>query len=367
MGDCVTNEDDKLSLPQPPPPAPARREAAIDAAMHRFDAGDAAADVKEVPTPRPHRGIFHRPQIGILIAASLVAVIGAPLAWRTATQKTKPATELAAGDLKTFDVEEPPPAAMPPAIALKPQAISPRPITATDAEASKGEAEEAGTPTRLAEGKVAREAAPDDRHELALAQLDARTAPMMAPPAAPAPPPVAMKAEAPMAAGARADRASPVDNIVVTAAKRRGKAVPPRGDWNICTIDDPRQSLAACKSFINPAAKGTKGEAAADIANGLSFAWTGDLSRAIAAFSDAIAIAPRSSIAYLNRALVYRRQGDAQHALADLNESVRLAPGSARAYHHRSQVQRELGNEKAADSDEQRAIDLDERYEVLVN
>ena len=46
---------------------------------------------------------------------------------------------------------------------------------------------------------------------------------------------------------------------------------------------------------------------------------------------------------------------------------MRLAPGSARAYYHRSQLQRELGNEKAANADEQRMIDLDERYEVLIN
>jgi len=363
----VTNEDDRLSLPQPPPPAPARREAAIAAAMRRFDAGDAVADASEVPTSRPHRSIFRRPQIGILVAASLVAVIGAPLAWRTATQKTTPATELAARNLKTFDVEEPPPAAKPPGIVFEPQGIAPPPITATDVPEGKVEAEEAAAPPTLVEGKTAREAAPDDRHELAVAQLDARAAAMMAPPAAPAPPPAVMKAEAPTAAGARADRASPIDNIVVTAAKRRGKAVPTRGDWNICTIDDPQQSLAACKSLINPAAKGLKGKAAAHIADGLSFAWAGDMGRAVAAFSDAIAIAPRSSIAYLNRALVYRRQGDEHGALADLDESVRLAPGSARAYYHRSQVQSELGNEKAADSDEQRAIDLDERYEVLVN
>jgi len=363
----VTNEDDKLSLPQPPPPAPAAREAAIAAAMRRFDAGDAVADASEVPTSRPHRSIFRRPQIGILVAASLVAVIGAPLAWRTATQKTKPATELAARDLKTFDVEEPPPAAKPPGIVFEPQGIAPPPITDADTQASKGEGEEAAAPPMLAEGKMARQAAPDDRHELTLAQMDANAGPMMAPPAAPAPPPAGMNAEAPTAAGARADRASPVDNIVVTAAKRRGKAVPARGDWNICTIDDPQQSLAACNSLVNPAAKGAKGEAAAHIADGLSFAWAGDMGRAVAAFSDAIAIAPRSSIAYLNRALVYRRQGDTQRALADLNEAVRLAPGSARAYYHRSQLQRELGNEKAANADEQRMIDLDERYEVLIN
>jgi len=105
------------------------------------------------------------------------------------------------------------------------------------------------------------------------------------------------------------------DSIVVTSAKRRGRAVPDRGDWNACTIKDPKRSLAACRYLIDPGAKGIKGQAAAHLADGLSLAWQGNMDRAIAAFDRAIAVAPKSSLAYLNRGLAYQRQGDTDRGL----------------------------------------------------
>jgi hypothetical protein len=69
--------DDRLSLPVPPPPNPAARRAAIDAAMRRFDG------IGDAPAPRRRRSLAgwasaHRGLAGGLVTAALIAVISIP-------------------------------------------------------------------------------------------------------------------------------------------------------------------------------------------------------------------------------------------------------------------------------------------------
>jgi len=394
----MAGEDDDigLSLPQPPPPAPARRDAAIQEAMRRFDADGEGTRTKPART-EPRRsdsrwGISHRPQLGMLAAASLVAVIGLPLAWLTVTQRTEPAAELASrerADIKTFDVEEAPPSAAmsasrPPAVAFEPPMVAPPPIVAPRddearfAESATSPAQASSTgkreaPSMLAEGKATRDAnSVDGRRDTMLAQADITAFPVMVAPVAPAapaaaaPPPPPMKAEGVAAAENRGELADSRD-VIVTAAKRRGRAVPERGDWNACTIDDPKRSLAACKFLINLSAKGTKGQAAARLAEGLSLAWQGNIERAIAAFDQAIAINPKSSLAYLNRGLAWRQKGDDNRALTDLDQAVKLAPNTARGYYNRGLLLRERGDDRRARADQARAVDLDADYGAVID
>jgi hypothetical protein len=135
----------------------------------------------------------------------------------------------------------------------------------------------------------------------------------------------------------------------VAAARSPGR----RGDWNACTIEDPARSLAGCQV---PAAA----------ADGLQRAWTGDWDGARRAFDSALAAAPRSSAAYLNRGLLRRRSGELEAALGDLDRAVRYSPRSARYYYHRSLVLRQLGDPARAREDEARAIELDPRYAGVV-
>jgi tetratricopeptide (TPR) repeat protein len=166
--------------------------------------------------------------------------------------------------------------------------------------------------------------------------------------------------------GTRVSKSSNADlssaDIVVTGQARSAARRAGRGDWNACTVNDPNQSLSACKKLVDKAASGP---AATHIAEGLSLAWQDDLDGAIAAFDQAIAVSPRLSFAYLNRGQAYLREGELTRALADLDLAVRYAPNSARNYYSRSLVRRQSGDTRRAEADEARAVDLDERYDVL--
>src|SRR5205809_766366 len=68
-------DNESVSLPEPPPPRPAARDAAIGAAMRRFDGAAGSAGAK------PRVAWSRRPQLQLAIAASLVLAVGLPATW----------------------------------------------------------------------------------------------------------------------------------------------------------------------------------------------------------------------------------------------------------------------------------------------
>jgi hypothetical protein len=74
------DSDDTVSLPSPPPPRPAARRDAIDAALRKFDG------VEEAPAERAARGgpsriswaTMHRRPAGALVTAALIAIVFIP-------------------------------------------------------------------------------------------------------------------------------------------------------------------------------------------------------------------------------------------------------------------------------------------------
>jgi hypothetical protein len=402
------------SLPQPPPPSPARREAAIGLAMARFDARDGSAPpfpARPAARHAPWWRISGRPQIGALVTAVIVAMIGGPVAWMTLNDSVEsdspPKPEIRAEAPASPGARMPTQGATPD---MRPSPVAAPPSAAT---------------ARFSESKDAAASKP-------IAQAESSFAPaMLPPPPPPPPPPPAMaRADAVPAASPRASppnartsaqardaedrdvvtgsairgRPSPgtsvvaIDregvaatgansatelqrapqakggfaaqesrkeaddrSIVVTGTARRTRAIE-RGDWNACLVSDPTRSLRGCRNLVNSNAKGTSGRAAAHVADGLKRAWSGDLNGAVAAFSQAIDTAPGNALAYLNRGLAYQRKGDLARAAADLDRAVRLDPGAARGYYSRGQLLRQQGNLRRARTDEQRAIQLDPDY-----
>ena len=360
----AADDDIAAFLPKPPPPAPARRTAAIDQALHVFDRrGDALGAPGSARPARspPWWSSLGRPYAGPLVAAASIALIGIPVAWNALSDPTRVSGEMAPG-------------------AAADDAAGPL----TDAAGAK----QADVVLSEPPDSMARGPASEPGDAQALAEAPAAGAPMALAPAAPmeaAPPPFGELADADAAEPAlamseendvvvtgtriarpelQAPNALAVDAPRTTSARAASKAAT-RGDWNACTVDDPDRSLAGCGTLIDPAAEGAGGRAAAHLADGLGLAWGGDLNGAIRAFDRAIAADPTSAFAYLNRGLAYRRIGSLDRALADLDRAVRFAPRSARALFQRSLLLRQKGEARAADADLERAIALDRRYAAL--
>jgi hypothetical protein len=389
------DSDIAAALPEPPPPRPARRDAAIAEALRRFDGGDRQA----AAPPAAWRGRVVRPRFAALATIALVALVALPM-WMSGDHPLRgvsresptsgvpsaipgaarspaapgPIADRSGVPAPPVLAETPPPVTVPPLVPASSPPASPAaaPVDALHADARDGaDIASFAAPARQPADEKRLDKDLSGRRENRVALADAAPAPPP-PPAVNAPAAPAMaglaKAEAPEAGivvtGRRADESS--DDVVVTGQLRSAAKPARRGDWNACTVNDPKHRLGACTKLVDPAAPGADGRAAAQIADGLSRAWQDDFDGAIAAFDQAIAISPRLSFAYLNRGLAYAREGESERALADLDQAVRYAPNAARNYYNRGLLWRQRGDSARSDADMARAVALDRRYKALV-
>lgn len=360
----IGDDDIRALLPDPPPPAPKRREAAIGEAMARFD-GKAPPARALRPAATPWWKQMQRPQAGLLAAAALVVAVGLPLAWRTGPVPLPPPTK----EQVAHSAAEEAPSRL--SEASQAPAIGAAATTAPSQVAVAGSDRAPAAPAT---------ATPEAK------RMDAGYASPSAPPAPAPPPPPAMRAEqsapivvqgqmrkealqdTPLAVSvASSENVRDSGSDVVVTGTRLSKSKPlGRGDWNACTVADPSRTLSRCRTLADKAAKAVRDQADAHLSAGLKQAWDGDMDGAIDAFDAAIAAAPGLSAAYLNRGLAYDRQGDSERAIADLDAAVRYAPKSARAYYNRSVLLRKYGDPKRAAADEQQAMNLDARYQAIL-
>jgi hypothetical protein len=201
----VTDSDDMISLPGPPPPRPAARQAAIDAALRKFDGiGEASTErgVGERPTWIRWATMDWRPA-GALVTAALVAVISIPVI-QDAMRDQSPSMVPQAGEPKV----------------VGPDRLSSDCATADCARQDEAMSEPAqtrlsdvaGEPPSPAQALAASPVEAEDRRETASAEthqeaaFEAAAPVMAAPPPPPPPPPSEPEAE-----GSR--------NIVVTGSR----------------------------------------------------------------------------------------------------------------------------------------------------
>ena len=80
--------DNSVSLPTPPPPRPAARREAIEAALKKFDG-------IEVPAKRPARSWWasHQRQLGAFATAAIIAVVSIPVALSVLQDQPKSAPQ----------------------------------------------------------------------------------------------------------------------------------------------------------------------------------------------------------------------------------------------------------------------------------
>jgi hypothetical protein len=349
----MTGDDElKAFLPEAPPPAPKRREAAIAGALARFD----GAPAPEV-APRPARASWwtylRRPQAGLFATAALVAAISLPFAW-TALGPDAPAAD----EQIARETREPAPTVVdkqaevpaPAAIVASPSAKNIAAAEQVAAAAPPAVSAPAEKRVELAQAPPAAPAAKAEEREAIIVSAQRVARPVQ---------------DSPSAISAYSSSEVAEDSVVVTGTRIAARGAPRRGDWNACTVNDPSRALSRCKKLAIGGAKAVRAQADAHLSDGLERAWKGDLDGAITAFDEAIAVAPDLSVAYLNRGLAYDRQGESARAIADLDRAVRHAPQSARAYYNRSLLLRKQGDTKRADVDEQRAINLDARYQAI--
>lgn len=186
--------DDIVSLPGPPPPNPAARRAAIDAAMRRFDG------LEDVPRPRRRFSLSgwastHRAAAGGLATATLILAISIP------------AIQIAIRDRPLGTASE---SSLPEQAPAEQNAAAPAPV-------DEAPAPQAGQPVAAVDEAPA-PAAPALAKAQAAEERNEQTSGFVAPPApviaapAPPPPPPAPEPQAPK-------DAADVNNIVVTGTR----------------------------------------------------------------------------------------------------------------------------------------------------
>ena len=305
----MAHDDDVARLlPEPPPPRPTRREASIAEALRRFDGGETAAPVV---APRPTRWLG-RPQIGVLVSAALIALIGAPAAWLSLHDRFPAAhlapTTKASAATATADVVAP--------------AATPAPPSAAALERSSAAARQSAPPSTAAPRAFADKAGAEPQADSAVGASQ---------PSSPPPPPPAMKMAAPppppaaiIAPAAPSAEARPADtgDIMVTGSRRHAPVVADRVEDFARAPDD-------------------------------------DLDGVMARFDQALARDPHNSRAWLDRGRARQRKGDLAGALDDIDHAIRLAPEGAAGYRARAQLERQRGDARRAAADERRAAELE--------
>ena len=128
-------DDGSISLPPPPPPRPVARQAAIDAAMRKFDGIEDTAPKPAAGAPaRKWWAGMHRRPAGALVTAVAIAVVSVPVALITLRDQPQnmapPAREAAPAQSKRTTVPATPPAPQAPAeeIGLAEEPARPRSI-----------------------------------------------------------------------------------------------------------------------------------------------------------------------------------------------------------------------------------------------
>ncbi len=197
-------EDDlSVSLPKPPPPNPARREAAIDAALRRFDGTEEGpADLPRTPPPLWWTRL-RQPQFGMALSVVIVAAIGLPAAL------------IAIRDRSPAVVREIP---AQPVSGTPQQAVPPRADASSDTQRAPSPA------PPIAQAPPAAPTTPPDHSQVSdkleeLKNDDAKVANASLPPAPPAPPPPPSAPQpAPMVAEGGAAQGV-VSNVTVTGTR----------------------------------------------------------------------------------------------------------------------------------------------------
>jgi hypothetical protein len=222
-------------LPEPPPPRPARREAAIEAALRRFDGVEDAAPSARKGPRRPWVSTY-RPQLALALSAMLLVVIGVPAA------------------LIGIRNESAPPVQQPPRPAAREVAQAPAANRAPETAESPAPAPR--PPLALRKDQGADRGPAPNVQPVAAAAPPAPTAPIAAaapPPAPRPPPPPPPPAPAPPSAATAGER-SMTQELVVTGSRIAQPALEAPNSAKVMRAEQP---YAAFLSRLKAAVRGS--------------------------------------------------------------------------------------------------------------
>lgn len=348
----MADNDDLTGLfPDPPPPDGDRRSKAIEAALRRFDQVHAQPDGDNQTLPSASRAAPNRAKFAVLASAALVVMVTVPL---LVSQRFEPNTMLqgpqpsAAERSVSVDLAEAQPSDPPMAIAA-PDEAPPPPALAVPPSDAVAPAQAMIAPPMVVPLAETRADAAAPQAAKAAPDRAQPAAPQSAPARASMPEGRAENADALVVTGSRASRSGTVQTArdrPLAATRRQIRA------WQECTVADERRNARSCAAQVRAA------PGAAEIARGLTLSFRGEDTDASKAFDRALAAAPGSTTALLNRALIRQRLGDLGGAEADFDRAIRSNPGDARSYYFRSLLLRRRGDGDSADADLQKALDL---------
>lgn len=241
----VIGKDDPIALPKAPPPRPAARQAAIDAALRKFD-GEETAPVRGARERAGWLGwaSTHRGPASALATAAVVAVIGIPIALATLRDLPRPAAEQPSAPIVAQPAQD--------TVSAQDNLTAHEPVQNQTAEAIA--TNQASSEEKLAETREAQSpAAPMAFAPVAQKVGNAEPAPAMAsapPPPAPPPPP-----PAPAAAPEREGVAEAVaQDMVVTGSRVRSPSMSGRANRQaaspVVTMDSYGDFLSRLQSAL---------------------------------------------------------------------------------------------------------------------
>ena len=124
------------------------------------------------------------------------------------------------------------------------------------------------------------------------------------------------------------------------------------------------QRIAACSTLLSSGRLHGEPQGVAYALRGLAYLDRGDIPRAIADLTQAVALAPDFAPAYQNRGNAWYARGNYGQAMADYDTTIRLDPSSASPFVNRATLRRDLGNTDGALDDFAKAISLNPRNAV---
>ena len=127
---------------------------------------------------------------------------------------------------------------------------------------------------------------------------------------------------------------------------------------------DLDRQIRGCTSIIERGKRESKSIRAGAYTNrGTAYQEKGEVDRAIADYTKAIALDPNDATAYNNRGFAYYRKGESDRAIADYTKAIALEPKRARAYFSRGLAYKTRGDKEKAIADLRKALEIDPSYQ----